>query len=28
MAAEIDKAKRRLIPIRYFTENCEEVERI
>ncbi len=25
MIAEIDKAKRRLIPIRYFTENLEEV---
>ncbi len=25
MIVEIDKAKRRLIPIRYFTENCEEV---
>jgi len=28
MATEIKKAKRLLIPIRYFTENCEEVERI
>ena len=25
MVAEIDKAKRRPIPIRYFTESCEEV---
>jgi len=25
MTVEIDKAKRRLIPIRYFTENLEEV---
>lgn len=25
MTAEIDKAKRRLMPIRYFTENLEEV---
>jgi len=27
MAAEIEKARRRLIPIRYFTENCEEVQK-
>jgi hypothetical protein len=26
MKAEIDKAKRRGMPIRYFTENCEEVD--
>jgi hypothetical protein len=25
MVAEIDKAKRRLIPTKYFTENCKEV---
>jgi hypothetical protein len=25
MSVEINKAKRRLIPIKYFTENCEEV---
>ena len=25
MAAEIEKAERRNMPVRYFTENCEEV---
>ena len=25
MAAEIEKAEKRGMPIRYFTENCEEV---
>ena len=25
MAAEIEKAEKRDMPIRYFTENCEEV---
>ncbi len=28
MRAEIDKASKHHIPIRYFTENCEEVQKI
>ena len=27
MAAEIEKAEKRDMPIRYFTEQCEEVSR-